>query len=208
MKRKRLDLSNKKIVGWKMTPAGTQAFFKSLGKTVVTFFGYSVDYENEEAMLAIAKDVLSKYSPETVIINIGGTAGGIGAVYPLAKAKGFMTAGIVSSLAAEHMEFISGEVDHVCFVSDMQWGGILPESNELSPTSQAMILCSDVLIAIGGGEVTRDELIAGKEAGKPINFYPAEIDHEYLIEQAHKANLPASKSFWGAAHEVFGNEGK
>src|SRR5512139_986697 len=86
------DLSNKnKVIGLAMTLEETQAFFKSLGRKVVTFFGYSVDYENEESMLAIAKDALSEYSPETFLINIGATAGGIGAVYPLAKAMGFQT---------------------------------------------------------------------------------------------------------------------
>lgn len=207
MKRNSPALNNKnKIVGWKMTPVETQVFFRSLGKTVVTFFGYSVDYADEDSMLAIARNVLSKYSPQRVLINIGATAGGIGAVYPLAKRMGFITTGIVSSLAAEHMEYISSEVDHICFVADMQWGGILPESNELSPTSQAMVSCSDILIAIGGGEVTRDELIAGREAAKPIHFYAAEINHEYLIEQARKMNLAVPESFWGAAHEVFGKK--
>ena len=197
-------MDKNKVIGFGMTPAETQVFFKSLKKQVVTFFGYSVDYENEGAMLAIAKDMMSGYSPETALINIGATVGGIGAVYPLAKRMGFKTTGIVSSLATEHLESISNVVDHVCFVSDTQWGGRLPDSNELSPTSQAMVSCSDVLIAIGGGEVTRDELIVGREWGKPVYFHPAEISHEYLMKRARKTNLPAPMSFWGAAHEVFG----
>jgi hypothetical protein len=195
-----------RIVGLQMTPEETQAFFRSLGKKVVTFFGYSADYENEEAMLAIAKDMLSDYSPEIFLVNIGATAGGIGAVYPLAKEMGFTTTGIVSSVAAEYMEYISEFVDHVCFVSDTQWGGKLPGSNELSPTSQAMVSCSDVLISIGGGEVSRDELLAGREQGKPIRFYPAEISHAHLIERARKQGMPAPESFWGAVHEVFGTK--
>lgn len=189
-----------------MTPTETRTFIKSLGKTVLTFFGYSVDYENEEAMLAIAKDSLSGYSPETVLINIGGTAGGIGAVYPLAKEMGFKTTGIVSSQAIEYLQYISTAVDHVCFVSDKLWGGRLPDSNRLSPTSEAMVSCSDVMIAIGGGEVTRDELVAGRERGIPVQFYTAEISHEWLIHQARDKHLPPPESFWGAAHEVFGNQ--
>jgi hypothetical protein len=199
-------IDKNKIVGWKMTPAETHALFKTLGKRVVTFFGYSVAYENEKAMLALAKNLLPRYSPKTDLINIGATAGGIGAVYPLAKAMGFTTIGIVSSAAAEHLEYISNAVDHVCFVADTQWGGKLPNSNELSPTSKAMVSCSDILIALGGGEVTRAELIAGREQGKPMHFYPAEINHKYLIERDRKMNLPAPRSFWGATHEVFGNK--
>ena len=187
-----------------MSPAGTQAFIRSLNKQVLTFFGFSVDYENEDAMLAIAQKGLSKIPPDAVLINIGATAGGIGAVYRLAKAMGFRTTGIVSSLAAEHLEDISEAVDHVCFVSDTQWGGKLKNSNQLSPTSQAMVACSDVFVAIGGGEVTRDELLAGRDLGKPVYFYPAEVNHQYLIQRARKSNEPLPDSFWGAAHEVFG----
>src|SRR5215211_143170 len=197
--------SGNKIVGTAMTPAGTLAFFKTLGKKVVTFFGYSVDYEHEAVMLALARDVLSKYSPQTHVINIGATAGGIGAVYPLAKALGFKTTGIVSSVAAKHMEYISKDVDHICFIADTQWGGKLPDSNELSPTSKAMVSCSDILVAIGGGEVSCDELLAGRKQGKPIFFYPAEISHAYLIQRARKQGMPDPTFFWGAAHELFGN---
>jgi hypothetical protein len=125
-------------------------------------------------------------------------------VYPLAKEMGFKTTGIVSSVASEDLQYISNAVDHICFVADTQWGGKLPNSNELSPTSQAMISCSDVLIAIGGGEVTRDELMAGRALGKTVHFYPAEISHQYLIQQARKKHQPVPKSFLGAAHEIFG----
>ena len=189
-----------------MTPTETRTFFKTLGKTVVTFFGYSADYEHEAALLTMARDILSQYSPTTSLVNIGATAGGIGAVYPLAKTMGFQTTGIVSSVAAGHMEYISDAVDHVCFVSDTQWGGKLPNSNDLSPTSQAMVFCSDILIAIGGGEVSRDELLEGRRLGKPIFFYPAEISHEHLIQRAQKMDLPPPESFWGAVHEIFGGK--
>ena len=204
LKRSHSNVKNK-IVGLDMASIETRSFFKTLSKKVITFFGYSVDYENKAIMLAIAKDVLSKYSPETFLINIGATSGGIGAVYPLAKRLGFISTGIVSSVAAEYMEYISKDVDHVCFVSDTQWGGKVPGSNELSPTSQAMVSCSDILIAIGGGEVSRDELLAAREQGKPIHFYPAEISHAYLIQRAIKRGLPVPESFWGAVYEVFGS---
>ena len=195
-----------KIIGMNMSPIETQAFFRNLRKPVLTFFGYSVDYQNKQAMLEIAEKGLSRISRDAVVINIGATAGGIGAVYPLAKAMGFTTTGIVSSLAAEHLENISEAVDYVCFVSDTQWGGKLDGSNQLSPTSQAMVACSDVMVAMGGGEVTRDELTEGKSLGKPVYFYPAEVSHKYLIQRARKMNEPLPQSFWGVAHEVFGKK--
>ena len=203
----RVESSGKNnVVGWGMTPDETREFFKGRGKAVITFFGYSVDYENEEAMQKIVKDVLSGYSPETFLINIGATYGGIGAAYPIAKSIGFITTGIISSLAIQYLDDISSAVDHVCFVTDNQWGGKLPNSNDLSPTSQAMIVCSDILIGIGGGKISRDEMVAGKERGKPVHFYPAEINHKWMMLHAKKMNLPPPDSFWGAAHEIFANK--
>jgi hypothetical protein len=197
-------IDKNKIIGMNMSPAETQAFFRNFHKRVLTFFGYSAAYENQDAMLAIAKRGLSRIPPGSVLINIGATASGIGAVYPLAKSMGFTTTGIVSSLAAEDMGNISDAVDYVCFVADTQWGGKVKGATRLSPTSQAMVACSDVLVAIGGGEVTRDELMAGKALGKPVYFYPAEVSHHHLLQRARKKNEPPPVSFWGAAHEVFG----
>jgi hypothetical protein len=209
LNRKRIELESSgkdKVIGWEMTPSEALAFFKSQRKTVLTFFGYSVDYENERDMLKIAEDVLAKQSPETSLINIGATYGGAGAIYLTAKAMGFTTTGIVSSLAIQYLDDISNDVDHVCFIKDSQWGGKLPNSNNLSPTSHAMVACSDILVGIGGGEISRDEMIAGREQGKPVYFYPSEISHEYWIQRAQKMNLPAPDSFFGAAHEVFGSK--
>jgi len=197
-----------RVIGWEMTPSETQSFFIGLGKKVVTFYGYSADYQDKKAMLNIVESVLIEYSPETAIINIGATMGGIGAAYPMAKTMGFITTGIVSSVAIENLEYISTAVDHICFVKDRQWGGLLPNSNDLSPTSKAMVACSDVLIGIGGGDISRDELIAGKEQGKPVHFYPAEMSHEFMIGRAKKNNLPEPVSFWGAAHEKLADENK
>ena len=199
-------MAKNKIIGMNMSPAETQAFIRSLKKRVLTFFGFSVGYENEAAMLAIAKKGLARIPPDAVLINIGATAGGIGAIYPLAKNMGFTTTVIVSSLAVERQKEISEAVDYICFISDTQWGGKLADSNQLSPTSQAMVSCSDVLVAIGGGEVTRDELLAGRALGKPVYFYPAEASHQNLIQRARQRNEPPPESFWGAAHEVFGRQ--
>jgi hypothetical protein len=209
LNRKRINLESSrkdKVIGWEMTPGEAVVFFRSRRKAVVTFLGYSVDYENEKAMLKIAEDVLAGYSPETSLINIGATTGGAGAIYPIAKALGFTTTGIVSSLALQYIDDISTTVDHVCFVLDSQWGGKLRNSNNLSPTSQAMVACSDIFVGIGGGEISRDEMIAGRDQGKPVHFYSAEINHEYWIQRAQKMSLPPPDSFWGAAHEVFGNK--
>lgn len=45
----RLEASGKnKVIGWGMTLDETLEFFKSQRKNVITFLGYSVDYENEK----------------------------------------------------------------------------------------------------------------------------------------------------------------
>jgi hypothetical protein len=117
---------------------------------------------------------------------------------------GFETAGIVSSNAIEHPEAISDAVDHVCFIKDSQWGGKLPNSNELSPTSKAMVACSDILVAIGGNDIARDELLAGQAQGKLVYYYPAEMDHQTAIQRAKEMGAPMPESFMGSVDEVFG----
>lgn len=197
---------NHRVVGWAMTPSETKSFFESLGKKVLTLIGYSMDYEDHEAMLRIVESVLSKYDPDSTVINIGGTKGGVGAAYPIAKAKGFSTTAIVSTCAVEWLDDISSSVDHICFVEDSQWGGKLPDSNQLSPTSQAMVSCSNIFIGIGGGMISRDEMLAAREQGKPVYFYPAERNHQYMIRRAQKRNLDPPESFWGEAHQEFGHD--
>ena len=167
----------------------------------------SIKYERWHAKYTRVRETLSGYSPETTLVNIGATAGGIGAAYPLAKSLGFTTIGIVSTLALDDVGQISEAVDRICFIADNQWGGKLPGSNELSPTSEAMVACSDILVGIGGGEISRDEMLAGQEQGKPVYFYPAQVDHEWAIQNAEKSGSPKPESFWGAAHEAFGKKG-
>ena len=191
------------IVGWSMTSAEAIAFIRSRGKTVLTFYGYSgMQYEDEKGMLQIAQNVLSRYSPKTTLVNSGVTSVGVGAIYPLAKSMGFETSGVVTARALKRSD-ISEAVDHICFIDDRQWGGKLPDSDELSPTSKAMVACSDILVGIGGGEISQDEMLAGKAQGKPVYFYPADHNHELAIRQAKKCGLPPPVSFKGTAHDLF-----
>ncbi len=197
------------FAGWRMTPEQAVAFIKSLGRTALTFYGYAgMGYEDESELLRIARDVLSNYHPKDTLIIIGATEVGVGAIYPLAKSMGFETAGIVTTQVLEDPYAISGSVDHICFIKDSQYGGTLPHSTELSPTSKAMVACSDILIAIGGNDISRDELLEGKRQGKPVHYFPAEMNHERSIRRARHLNLPPPKSFWGAVHEIFGKQAR
>jgi hypothetical protein len=202
----RLQLRGKNhIVGWSMTAEEVIAFFLRQRKTVLSFYGYSgMGYEDEKAMFEIARKVLSRYSTETTLVNIGVTSVGIGAIYPLAKSMGFTTTGIVTSLALDHPAGISDAVDYICFVKDNQWGGNLPNSDQLSPTSKAMAECSDILVGIGGGGISEAEMLAGKAQGKPVYFYPADMNHARAIQYAKRMGLPPPESFRGGNSNLFG----
>jgi hypothetical protein len=181
-----------------------RAFFKSQKKEVITFVGYSgAEYEDKMAMLEKAGRILDEFVASKTIVNIGATAEGIGAVYELAKRRGFMTTGIVSTQAKKYNAALSPCVDYVFYVEDDTWGGFLEGSDLLSPTSRAMVESSDVLIGIGGGEVGRDELLAAKRSGKEVRFIPADMHHQKAREKAQKKGFPAPTSFGGAAGEAF-----
>jgi hypothetical protein len=179
-------------------------FFKSQRKTVLTFIGYSgAGYEDESSMRKEAERVLSQFDPAKTIVNIGATPDGIGAVYEIAKRRGFVTTGVVSSQARKYNAKLSPYVDHVFYVEDKTWGGFVTGSNELSPTSKAMVENSDIIIGIGGGEVARDELVAAKRLGKKVHFIPADMNHQKARDSARKKKLPEPTDFRGAANEAF-----
>lgn len=188
-----------------VAPAAVKFFFDTRGRTVVTFLGYSgAGYEDTQAMLDAAKQVLSGYSPNKTFVNIGATSSGIGAVYEVAKQMGFETAGIVSTQARQYKAEISPYVDNVFFVTDDTWGGFEQNSEVLSPTSEAIVQSSDIFISIGGGAVARDELIAARRAGKETKYIPADMNHKKAVDKARKQGLPMPTDFKGEAFAIFG----
>jgi hypothetical protein len=181
-----------------------RAFFKSQQKTVLTFIGYSgAGYEDEASMRKEAERILGEFDPAKTIVNIGATPDGIGAVYEIAKHKGFVTTGVVSSQARKYNAKLSPYVDHVFYVEDATWGGFVSGTKELSPTSKAMVENSDIIIGIGGGEVARDELVVAKQLGKKVRFIPADMNHQKARESARKKKLPDPTDFRGAANAAF-----
>lgn len=180
-------------------------FFAAQGRRVLSFLGHSDSgYEDPGAMLGHAERVLDEFDPHEAIVNIGATPGGIGAVYELAQRRGFMTTGIVSTQAREAGVPLSRFVEVVLFVADASWGGLLPGSTLLSPTSQAIVDHSDVIVAIGGGSVARDELDAALRAGKTARFIAAEMNHHAALAAAARKGLPPPSDFRGVAGERFG----
>jgi len=180
-------------------------FFEKQQKAILTFAGYSgAEYEKPDHLKTIVTNILNERDPKTTIINIGVTPDGIGIVYHWAKEMGFQTTGVVSSKALEYESAISAHVDHPFFIEDNAWGGYIEPGNpKLTPTSEVMVKVSDEMIAIGGGNVTRDELQEMQKRGKTIQFFPAEMNRARAIEKAKKKHLPEPTSFDGAAHQLF-----
>lgn len=182
------------------SPDDIQKYFNGLHRKVLTFLGYSgAGYESPEAMLEIATRVLDEASPADTLVNIGATADGIGAVYEVAQRKGFHTTGIVSVQARDCQVPLSPYVDRVFFVKDDCWGGFIAGTEQLSPTSAAIVASSDLLVAIGGGDVARDELVAAVRLGRNVRFIPADMHHEMARAKARKKGQPEPTDFRGTA---------
>lgn len=184
-------------------PPDLETYFRGLDRRVVTFVGYSAaGYEDPGIVARVAGDVLAEHDPARTVVNGGATADGVGAVYRLARSKGYPTTGIVSSLARDRRATLSPFVDRVFFVEDERWGGRLPGTHRLSPTSAAMVAVSDVMVGIGGGEIARDELLAALRARKEVRFHPADMNHRRARDAARRRGRPEPTDFRGAAAET------
>ncbi len=180
--------------------AALRAWVRQQGRQVLSFVGYSgAGYEDPDATLAIAGRMLDGLDPARTVVAAGATAEGIGAVYALARRRGFVTLGIVSSQARDEGVALSPHVDRVFYIPDASWGGCLPQGG-LAPTSAALVGVSDVLVGIGGGEIARDELLAAREAGKVVRFFPADMHHQAARDKAAARGQPVPQDFRGAAH--------
>jgi len=176
-----------------------RGYFQKRNMTVVSFLGYSAaDYEDKAALLKHAEGVLSGLDPARTIVNVGATIDGIGAVYALAKQKGFETVGIVSSQARVAKATLAPCAGTVFFVEDESWGGLLPGTTTLSPTSSTLVSVSDRIVAIGGGDIARDEFNAGRRLGKKTEFFPADMNHEIARARAARNKQPPPTDFRGA----------
>lgn len=82
-------------------------------------------------------------------------------------------------------------------------GGRLPGSTQLSPTSAAIVANSHEIVAIGGGEIARDELRAARRAGKRLSYFPADMNHRIAIDKAAASGQSAPTDFGGAVDADF-----
>jgi hypothetical protein len=184
--------------------AALDEFLSRRKQRVLTFAGYSATgYQDPAAMLAFAATVLDAHLPDSTIVNSGATPQGIGAVYPLARQRGFTTIGIVSSLARTERITPSPFVDEVFYIEDRVWGGLLPGSTQLSATSAAIVAHSQEFVAIGGGVIAAIELCAARAAGRAVQFMPADMNHQVALQRAARKGQPPPADFRGAAHAAW-----
>jgi hypothetical protein len=187
-------------------PANADAaitLIRKAGRSVITFVGFSgAGYEDALAVERAIAKVFDDLSPRSVLICAGATPEGIGAVYPLAKKRGFTTIGIVSAIAEKEGATFSQDVDTVFVIADDSWGG-LNADGKLSQTSSAMVGAADEMIAIGGGEIARDEIAAAMAMGKRVRYIVADMNHAAAIRKAKEMRQPEPDDFRGAVHVYF-----
>lgn len=179
------------------------ALVRETGRYVVTFTGFSdAGYEDPGGVEGAIREVLDEFEPTSAVICAGATSEGVGAVYPIAKQRGFTTIGIVSAMAEKEGARFSSSADTVYVIADDTWGG-LGADGELSPTSLAMVGSADEMIAIGGGEISRDEMMAGRAQGKKGRYIAADMNHAAAISRAREKSQPEPRDFRGAVARCF-----
>ncbi|MEU8632801.1 hypothetical protein AB0C38_11580 [Amycolatopsis sp. NPDC048633] len=189
------------------SPCAIRAFFSSQGKRVITFAGYSeLGYQRPEILREATDEVLDGYRPEAVLVHCGSLLrdcglDGVAEVHSLAKRRGFETAGIHSTVAREFhaTHRVSPYCDHVFLVKDETWGGFRPGTRMPTPTLQAHVDVSDEAVFIGGGKHTADEVRAFADSGKPVRYFPAEMNHTTTSNWCERAGVPVP-DFRGAAY--------
>jgi hypothetical protein len=184
-------------------PSAAVAAVRAAGLRVVTFLGFSGSgYDDAASVEKLVEQHLSRLDPATTIVCSGATEEGIGAVYRLAKARGFATIGIVSSVALDDGARFSDDADTICVIEDDSWGGRRNDGS-LSPTSTAMVHSADEMIAIGGGEIARDEIEAARGLGKPVRYEAADMGHAAARDAAQRKGQPEPTDFKGPVHRLF-----
>lgn len=172
----------------------------ALGGRIVTFLGFSSNgYEDQADVERYLSSVLDELDPHGDVVCCGATPMGIGAVYALAASRGFRTIGIVSANAQKEQVAFADGVDIVFVIQDEAWGGYIDEQGTPSPTSRVMVDASDLLVFIGGNDIARDEYdYAERQRGKPVRFYPADMNHAAAIDKARRNGQLVPTNFGGA----------
>jgi hypothetical protein len=196
---------------WKVEERGTiRRTFRSFRKHVAYFAGYGeLGYEDRGRLRDLAREVLGAWDPAAVLVHAGtllrvGGHDGIAEIYRIAKDLGIETSGIHPSVAMELADThrVSPHCDHVFFVRDETWGGFVEGSDRPSPTLGLHLDVSDELVVIGGGKYAADELRAFARFGKPVRYFPAEMNYAFTRSWTERAGV-AIADMRGAARSAW-----
>jgi hypothetical protein len=183
---------------WKVeTASSIRRLIASLNKHVIYFAGYGeLGYEEESCVRRVALEVLNRFPPDKVLVHSGtllrvGGHDGIAEVYRVARGLTMETSGIHPSISMAFADThrVSPDCDHVFFVEDTTWGGFLDDSGRLSPTLELHLGVSDEIVVIGGGKHAADELQAFFHCGKPVRYFPAEMNYATTRQWATQAGI-------------------
>jgi|MudIll2142460700_1097286.scaffolds.fasta_scaffold66788_2 hypothetical protein len=176
--------------------AGVVEWFRATGRYVVSFAGFGeLGYRDRRLVPRLCRELMARWDPSQVLVQCGtltrvGGHDGIAAVYPIAKERGIMTAGIHPSVAHDFRDThqVSPFCDRAFFVPDRSWGGFL-RSGAPSPTLRAVLAVSNELIVIGGGRHAADELEAFLQRGRKARYFPAQMEPRFAAEWSRKARV-------------------
>jgi hypothetical protein len=195
-------------------PDSIRQFFTALGKQVVYFAGYGeLGYQDEHCVRRVAEQVLANRDLSNVLVH-GGTLlrerghDGIAAIYAIAKELGADTSGIHPSVARRFYTThrVSPNCDHVFFVQDETWGGLLDGTDTPSPALQLHLDVSDEVVIIGGGKHAADELRAflggSREKQVQVQYFPAEMNHAITRKWCERTGVEIH-DLRGAAHAAW-----
>jgi shikimate kinase len=71
--------------------------------------------------------------------------------------------------------------------------------------SSAMVQAADEVIAVGGGDIARDEAAAAIALGKPVRFVAADMNHALARQKARDRQEAEPTDFRGTVAELFSN---
>jgi hypothetical protein len=185
-------------------------FFRASGKHVIEFAGFGeLGYDEPGIVEQVARQVLEPWPADRVLVacstllRVSGQDG-IASVHPIARRLGIETVGIHPSVALGFLAThpVSPYCQRTFFVEDRSWGGFVEGTREPSPSLRLLIEVSDELVVIGGGKHAADELQAFQAHGKPVSYFPANMNRDVTDDWCRRAGAGIA-DYRGAAHAMW-----
>lgn len=156
-------------------------------RTLWSFVGYWTNISSDSATREekFVRSVLADASPDRVVVSADGVQGGLDVVYKVARELNFSTIGIIASSRVESFNGTPPYVtDEIFVVNDERWGGFENTSAtmhhdisyEISPTSDAIVSLSSLLVGLGGPLGATQEMRAAIDRSTPVRAFDVNTD--------------------------------